>query len=71
VTDLSRLNFVRLCDAQLCLNSECEHISNATGDTCPACGCVGLVHVARFLNAYPRMQWPKPAGEAGNEMLQC
>lgn len=54
-----QIQIVSLRKAQLCLNPDCEAISNGpAAEACPACGCRGLVGIERFVNAYPIPNWP-------------
>jgi hypothetical protein len=44
---------IPLTKAQLCLDPDCQAISNVEGDTCPACGFRGLTRISQHVNAIP------------------
>jgi hypothetical protein len=54
---------LRLSDAVLCADEQCDTISDATSETCPKCGNKGLLSLASVLNRSeiqrrPGYPWP-------------
>lgn len=48
---MNKIIFLPLRSSVLCI--ECNTLSNATGDSCPACGSSPLVCLGRLLNRKP------------------